>query len=187
MLIAKVFGSRSRSIAGHVLLSSVLVGALSLAFTGAASAQTSFQANVTYTALLPGGPCSNGAYACGTADIAGYGAASWNMYVTSATASETPCGSTYTATTEFTLADDPGSTLVVDEGGSLCGLGHDGASYRGYFAGGPRDYGHPFAIVGSWIVDPVSTGQFSGLAGAGTDLVKIAGAHFGGSYSGTLG
>lgn len=164
-----------------------VVGALSLAFAGPASAQTPFQASVTSTRTLPAGPCSNGAFICGTANIAGYGAASWDLYVTGFTSIPSPCGSTYTATTDFTLASDPGSTLVLDEGGSLCGLGHDGAAYRGYFAEGSKAFGHPFAFVGSWTVDPASTGQFFGLAGSGTDLVNVEGAQAAGSYSGALG
>jgi hypothetical protein len=170
-----------------MMLVSALVAALSFAFTGAASAQTPFQADATDTATLPAGPCSNGAYICGTADIAGYGAASWNMYITGSAITPTPCDSTYTATTYFTLAGEPGSTLVVDESGNLCGLGHDGAAYRGYLNGGPNSYGHPFAIVGNWTVDRGSSGQFSGLAGSGTDLLKLAGAHIAGTYTGTLG
>lgn len=169
-----------------MLVSSLLI-TLSIAFTGAASAQTPFQADVNSTETLPAGPCSNGAYICGTANLAGYGAASWNLYITGYTPSLTPCGSGYTATTEFTLAGEPGSTLVLDEGGSLCGLGPDGAAYHGYFAEGSKAYGHPFAIVGNWTVDPDSTGQFAGRTGSGTDLVNLAGAHVAGSYSGTLG
>ena len=164
-----------------------LVTALSLAFTGAASAQSSFQASVTFTGTRAAGLCSNGAFYCGTANISGYGAASWDLYVLNNNDVESPCGTTYTATTDFTLTSDPLSTLVLDEGGNLCGHGDDGAAYRGYFAEGPNAFGHPFTIVGSWTVDPSSTGQFSGLAGSGTDLVNVAGAHAAGSYSGTLG
>ena len=160
---------------------------LSAAFAGTASAQTTVQASVTFTGTLPAGPCSNGAYICGAANIAGYGAATWNMYVTGNTNVYSPCGSTYTATTYFTLASDPASTLALDESGSLCGLGHDGAAYRGYFAEGSKAFGHPFEIVGSWTVDPASTGQFLGLTETGTDLVHVVGAHAAGSYSGTLG
>ena len=166
-----------------VLALSALLTALSLAFAGTASAQTSFQVSATSTATLPAGPCSNGAYLCGTANIAGYGAATWNFYVTGGTTVVSPCGSSYTATTYFTLVSDPGSTLVLDEGGSLCGLGHDGAAYLGYFNEGSKAFGHPFAIVGSWTVDPASTGQFLGLTGSGTDLVHVAGAHAAGTYS----
>jgi hypothetical protein len=166
------------------------VAALSFAFTGAASAQTPFQASVTFTGTLPfvkAGGCSNGASFCGTANIAGYGAASWNFYMLGFTAVPTPCGSTYQAMTDFTLVSDPSSTLVLDEGGSVCGLGDEGAAFRGILAEPPKAFGHPFAIVGSWTVDATSTSQFSGLAGSGTDLVNVAGAHAAGSYSGTLG
>ena len=44
-----------------------------------------------------------------------------------------------------------------------------------------------FAIVGNWTVDLGSSGQFSGLAGSGSDLLKLAGAHVAGTYTGTLG
>jgi hypothetical protein len=176
-------GSRSRSIARRLMLVSALVVAVSLAFTGAASAQTPFQATVKATVTRPSGGCSNGAFACGTANLAGYGAASWNMFVTSVTPVVSSCDSSYTATTEFTLASDPGSTLVLDESGSLCAPGKDGA---GFWKEGPA-YGHPFTFVGSWTVDPTSTGQFFGLAGSGSDLVDTAGANVAGSYSGTLG
>lgn len=176
----------ARTIAPMLALSALLA-ALGLAFTGTASAQTSFQASGTSTFTRPAGPCANGAYLCGTANIAGYGAATWNFYTTNSTSVVSPCGSSYTATTDFTLVSDPNSTLVLDEGGSLCGLGHDGAAYRGYFNEGSKAYGFPFEIVGSWTVDPASTGQFAGLTGSGTDLVHVAGAHAASSYSGTLG
>lgn len=187
VIYANAGGSRPRLIARSALVVATLAAALSLASTEAATAQASFQANVTFTGTRPAGLCANGAYLCGTANIAGHGAASWNMYVTGNTSVPTPCGSSYTAVTDFSLNNDPSSTLVLDEGGSLCGLGHDGAAYRGYFAEGSKAFGHPFAIVGTWTVDATSTGQFSGLAGSGTDLVKLAGAHAAGSYSGTLG
>jgi hypothetical protein len=169
------------------VLSAFLAAALSLAFAGTASAQTSFQASTTSTATRPAGPCANGAYICGTANIAGYGAASWNLYVTGFTGVFSPCGTTYTAMTYFTLVSDPASTLVLDESGTFCGLGHDGAAYCGYFYNGSKAYGHPFSIVGNWAVNPASTGQFANLTGSGTDVVNIAGAHASGSYSGTLG
>lgn len=184
-----------------VLLSAVVLG-LSFNFAGAASAQTTFQAAVSANGPA-GGSCANGAYVCGTANIAGYGPASWDLFVLGNTNVDSPCGSTYQAQTDFTLASDPSSTLVLNESGDLCGLGHDGAAYRGYFANGPKALGHPFAIVGSWTTataantdcstavvpgaPPCSTGQFAGLAGSGTDLINVAGRHAGGSYSGTLG
>jgi hypothetical protein len=177
-------GSRSRPIARRLILVSALVVALSLAFTGAGSAQTPFQATVSATVPLPA-PCSNGAFACGTADLAGYGAASWSIFFTAFTVVQTSCGSSYTdAIVDFTLASDPDSTLVLDESGSFCFPGLDG---RSFFKEGPNSYGHPFTLVGSWTVDPTSTGQFVGLTGSGTDLQTAAGAHWAASYSGTLG
>jgi hypothetical protein len=166
----------------HLILLPAAVVAASLAFTGAASAQTAFQADVTATGTLPAGPCANGAFYCGTANIAGYGAASWNFFLTGYTISQTSCDSTYTATTDFTLAD--GSTLAVNESGPICGPGKDAA---GYFSEGPKAYGHPNYPYGTWTVDTAdSTGQFAGLAGSGTDALHAAGAHASGSYTGAL-
>src|SRR5579864_4022900 len=95
----------------HLMVLPAIAVALSAAFTGVASAQTLFQASVSATGVRGGGPvlssgCSNGAFYCGTANIAGYGAASWNLYVTGLTIVPTSCGSLYTATTDFTLASD---------------------------------------------------------------------------------
>ena len=69
----------------YLILLPALVVAVSLGFTGAASAQTAFQAGVKSTQPKPEGPCSNGAFYCGTAHIAGYGAASWNFFLTGVT------------------------------------------------------------------------------------------------------
>jgi hypothetical protein len=168
------------------MLISALVVALSPAFIGAASAQTPFQANVRATHTHNAPPCPNGLYVCGTATITGYGAASWDVNVINFDGIPTPCGSSYTATIEFTLVSDPDSTLVLDEAGSFCGLGHDGAAYRAFFTQKDNAYGHPFSNMASWTVDSTSTGQFSGLTGSGTDSWSGAGAHFAGSYNGTL-
>jgi hypothetical protein len=172
------------ALARHLILLPALAVAVSLVFTGAASAQTAFQADVTATSLLSAGPCSNGAFFCGTANIAGYGTASWDFYLHGFTVSPTSCGSTYTATTDFTLASD-GSTLVVNESGYLCGPGKDAA---GYFKEGPKAYGHPYTAHGTWTVDTSeSSGQFTGIGGSGSDTFHAAGAHAAGSYAGTLG
>jgi hypothetical protein len=168
----------------HLILLPALAVAASLAGTGAASAQTAFQADVTATGPVGAGPCSNGAFFCGTADIAGYGTASWDFFLTGYTISQTSCGSTYTATTDFTLASD-GSTLAVNESGPICGPGKDAA---GYFSEGPNAEGHPNYPDGAWTVDTTdSTGLFAGLSGSGTDTLQAAGAHASGSYTGTLG
>jgi hypothetical protein len=171
----------------HLVLLPVLVVALGLAFATPASARTTFQADVTSTQTLQAGPCANGAYICGQANLAGYGDATWNMFITGYGPEYSGCGSTYAATTFLTLSSDPASTLVLDETGNLCGLGHDGAAYRAYFVQGPQAFGHPFTIVGTWTIDAASTGQFAGLTGSGTDRINLAGAHVGGSYTGALG
>ena len=173
----------SRSIPRSVILASALCVAVALAPTAAASAQTPVQATVSATQLLPV-PCTNGAFVCGTANLAGYGAASWNWFLTGFTPVPTSCGTSYTATVDFTLASDPSSTLVLDESGNVCAPGLDAMSG---FAEGSKAYGHPEMLMGNWTVDPTSTGAFSKLAGSGTDLLNTAGAHWAGSYSGTLG
>ena len=182
--------TRSRTSDGFrhllVLLPALVVG-LSLAVTAPASAQTTLRADASSTQTSPEGLCANQAYICGTANLAGIGTATWNMFITGFGPDYSACGSTYSATTYFTLSGDPASTLVLDEAGSICGLGHDGAAYRGYFAEGSKAFGHPFAFVGNWTVDPASTGQFAGRTGSGTDRIDLAGAHVGGSYNGTLG
>lgn len=195
--------SERRGRAGRpLLLLPAIAAALSLAVTGTASAQTTFQADVSSNG--PGQmACANGAFLCGTANIAGYGAASWDLFLLGNVIVYSPCGTTYEAQTDFTLANDPSSTLVLNEGGNLCGLGHDGAAYRGYFANGPKAVGHPYAALGTWATATAantdcstgglvggpacSTGQFYGLAGSGTDRIDLAGWQAAGSYSGTLG
>jgi len=180
--MAMATGSRSRSIAGRLMLVSALVLALSLAFTGAASAQPALQANVAGTGTPRG--CSNGATLCGTANIAGHSTANWNWFVTGVTPVQTSCGTTYTATVDFTLASD-GSTLALNESGYICAPGKDAI---GFFAEGPMALGHPNYPHGTWTVDTAdSTGQFAGLDGSGTDDLQNAGGQVSGSYSGTLG
>jgi hypothetical protein len=147
-------------------------------------AQTAFQADVTFTETLPAPPCTNGALFCGTAKIAGYGAASWNFFLTGLTVIQSSCGSTYTATTDFTLASD-GSTLALNESGYICVPGKDGA---GFFNEGPKADATPNYPFGTWTVDTAnSTGQFVALGGSGSDALHKAGAHVSGTYTGTLG
>jgi hypothetical protein len=178
---------RKALLAGTSALAAATLGllvALSLALAAPATAQTTFQADVTGNTPMPVG-CSSGAFFCGTADIPGYGAASWNFYVDSlAVVSQTACGVAYTATTDFTLASD-GSTLVLNESGYVCLPGKDGISF---FAASPTSYGHPDYPHGTWTVNTAdSTGQFAGLTGSGTDDLHAAGAHVSGSYTGSLG
>lgn len=186
-----------------------LVVALGLALTGVASAQTPFQASVTYTGQHNSAGCANGAYSCGTANT-NFGPASWDFYPYSNSV-QTSCGTTYWATTYFTLQNHPGSTLVLYEHGNLCG---PGLNANGYFKGRfPKDFGRPYSALGSWstittladcsevlpppvVPPPVgplpplpcspSTGVFAGQVGLGNDTLNFAGAHAAGSYSGAL-
>ena len=107
-----------------------LVVVLSLAFTGAASAQTAFQANVN--GITPKSmPCAT--TFCGTASITGYGPATWTLNAISTTPVSGPCpygppalvsAFTYQATTTFELSDSAQSTLVLNESGLVCAPGN---------------------------------------------------------------
>jgi len=178
---AKANASRPGAVMRHLILVPALVAAVSLAFTGAASAQTAFQASVKGITTKTEPPCAQTiaspptvyAVFCGSASIAGYGPATWTLNVTNNTTSE-PCF-TYQAVTTFELLSDD-STLVLDESGLVCAPGNSYPSV-----------GHPLKSTGSWTVDPLSNGQFSGLTGgAGTDALHTAGAQIHGTYSGTL-
>jgi hypothetical protein len=160
-----------------------LVAALGLAVADAASAQTAFQAAVKGTGSPVAG-CPNGAAACGTADMAGYGTGSWSLTLTGINFVPSSCASTYTAITVFTL-DTDGSALVLNESGYGCGPGKNA---NGFFKEGPNAHGGPNILYGTWTVDTAdSTGQFAGLSGSGTDNLQSAGGHHFGSYTGTLG
>lgn len=167
----------------YLLVLPLLTVAVSLLFAGRASAQTGFQADIEGTAPRPVG-CPMGTFVCGTANIVGYGTASWSFHLGGVTLSQTSCGSTYTATVDFTLASD-GSTLALDETGYVCAPGKDAASF---FSEGANAYGNPNYPHGTWTVDTAdSTGQFAGLGGSGTDALHSAGAYVSGNYTGTLG
>jgi hypothetical protein len=174
---AETYTPRSASVARHLLLLAALVVALSLAFTGAASAQTSFQATVNCINPKPKPACPTITF-CGTASIAGYGAATWTLDATSTTTVSSACF-TYLATTTFELLSD-GSTLVLNESGLVCAPGNSSSAP-------PQSFGFPvYAKNSSWTVESGS-GQFSGLTGSGTDTLRSAGARISGTYSGTLG
>jgi hypothetical protein len=124
---------------------------VSLAFTGAASAQTTlpFQASVnnisTHGGGDPGLSCltqfSTWFY-CGTATIAGHGLAVW-WFDSPGPLMGTPVGSDcaeYRGTSNFELVNDPQqSTLVLNEDVTLCHPGNSGNTPN--FWG--NTYGHP--------------------------------------------
>jgi hypothetical protein len=168
----------------------LIVVAVALAFTAAASAQTTFQADVDANTPPPK-VCSNSGF-CGSASIAGYGSATFTSNITNVIqVANAPCsppsgspalpqGSmndfTYTMTDTFHFSD---GNLVIDESGLACVPGHNES---GAHAGGD-----PRFVSGTWTVDSTSTGQFAGLTGSGTDLAHLAGGSVSGIYSGTLG
>ena len=182
---AKANASRPGAVMRHLILVPALVAAVSLAFTGAASAQTAFQASVKGITTKTEPPCAQTiaspptvyAVFCGSASIAGYGPATWTLNVTNNTTSE-PCF-TYQAVTTFELLSDD-STLVLDESGLVCAPGNSASAP-------PQSRGFPEYASSIWTVDSLSNGQFSGLTGgAGTDALHTAGAQIHGTYSGTL-
>jgi hypothetical protein len=75
----------------------------------------------------------------------------------------------------FALAD--GSTLVLAEAGTICGPGNSNQSH----ASG-RSFGHPGFATATWTVQS-ATGQFTGLTGGGTDVLRLAGADVAGAYT----
>ena len=177
------------------ILLPALVVALSLSFTGAASAQTAFEASVNgVNGLSPAAkpPCAS-TY-CGTASIAGYGPATWTANATGTARASGPCPFgppglmsffTYQATTAFelpdVLPDGRHPTLTLSESGLVCAPGNSGSVPPQFVV-----YGFPeYANNSSWTVD-TATGAFSGLTGgAGTDALHAAGARISGTYSGT--
>jgi hypothetical protein len=201
----KTYTLKARSVIRPLVLLPTLVVGLSLAFTGAASAQTAFQASVNHLTPigLPSASCPT-AYYCGTANIAGYGDASW--WFDSPTLPTPAVGSdcsSYTGTSVFTLVNDPASTLVLNENNVV--LCHPGNS--GNTPGWQYSYGHPNrGPGGTWTVChapdsvfgcgftnpidgvkiPISSGVFSTLNASGTDTLFTNGAVLKVAWSGTV-
>jgi hypothetical protein len=113
---------------------------------------------------------------CGSANIAGYGSATWTLNVISPPPSS-ECFK-YESTTTFVLPND-GGKLVLDENGLACTPGNSLSAPLHAF-GGPI-----YAKNSTWTVES-ATGTFSRLAGgAGTDSLHAAGARTFGTYSAT--
>jgi hypothetical protein len=132
-----------------------------------------FSATIKGPMTLPIG-CGAGVTVCGNAKIAGLGGARFNYTITSFQPLGGSCGA-YTASVDFTLSD--GSTLVVDEDGTVCGPG------RSFFPqpGPLGSYGNPVYGEGTWVVVS-ATGHFSGVTGTGTSWFHNAGAGLQGVY-----
>ena len=204
----KTYTLKARSVIRPLVLLPAPIVGLSLAFTAAASAQTAvpFQASVNDRSTNgnghPGPACPN-LYYCGNASIAGYGAAFWSF--NSPDPNPTPDGPDcwdYTGTSTFTLVNDPGSILVLNEDNfKFCHPGNSGNT-----PGWQNAYGHPGRGGGTWTVChkadpfygcgltdpisglniPISSGVFSGLNASGTDTLRTNGALFEATWSGTV-
>jgi hypothetical protein len=140
----------------------------------AAAAQNDFNAEVRGHTLRS--VSCEGANLCSDAVIAGFGSAGYRFTTTGFAFISEACGS-YAATTTFTLED--GSTLTLNEAGTICGRGPS------FVKGSLESFGNPRVISGTWVVQ-AATGQFVGMTGSGTNTLQFAGASRRGTYSGTL-
>jgi hypothetical protein len=144
-----------------------------------ASPLSGFQASIkSVNPLGNPQPCMQIHTICGTADVAGYGPASWTFDVSSLSnyGDPTPQCATYAASGEFVLTDG-GGTLIYDEIGTVCAPGNSVlAPRRGIF-------NPPWTVIaGKWKVDG-GTGAFTGATGRGTDSAKITGPEARGTYT----
>jgi hypothetical protein len=172
-----------------------LVVAISLAFTGAASAQTAFQATgndsprneKTCVQTIPAIYVTANVV-CSKTDIAGYGPAFWTDNILTVVPGDTPACVAYTSVTTFQLPG--GDTLVLDEGlpGTACSPGNSWNNPRNDPFGTPWPAG---GINANWTVDTTgvygaNTGVFAGGTGAGTMTGQYAGPEVKATYTGTL-
>ena len=151
--------------------------AASVAMSATGRDSIAFHAEISGHPLKPGPPCPEGAHRCGDAAIDGFGASEWFFVLDDFT--EVDGCLAYAATVIFRLVED-GSTLTLAEAGTVCGPGKS-------FFNTPQasSWGNPDEADGAWtIVD--GTGQFSGLAGGGTDHLRSAGAFLRGTYDGDI-
>jgi hypothetical protein len=155
-----------------------------------ASTTSAFQAAVK-SVSPPGNPGTCRHTWCGTANIAGYGAATWTFDVPPGGVGNygdpTPQCATYTATGAFVLKNSPG-TLTYSETGTVCAPGNSAIAPR------QNPFGAPWTdITGSWTVTG-GTGDFAGVVPGvpglsppnGSDSAKLTGPELRGTYTGTL-
>jgi hypothetical protein len=123
-------------------------------------------------------PCQ-GAFACGTGTVSGYGAATstFNIIDFSGFDPETGCG---TGTFERVITLSDGSTLTLIETGTVCTPGSSSSA-----PGAARSFGNPTSLNGTWTVAD-GTGVFEGLTGSGTTKNLLAGESGHTTLSGTL-
>jgi hypothetical protein len=160
------------------------------ASAGAASAQTvtAFQATVKSVDPM-GNPTTSCTHSwCGTAKVAGYGAATWTFDALTLTSYGDPTSqcATYTGIGEFVL-NDGGGTLSYSEGGNVCTPGHSVTAVR---KGNALFFNAPWTdVTGPWMVTG-GTGDFAGVvsgsSSSGSDSAKLIGPGARGTYTGTL-
>lgn len=164
-------------------LLSALMAVIAMAFLGVASVSAdAFDVQVRGHLTRPQMFCPNGATLCGTAYIEGYGSVDYGWFLFDTSGPAGSCGPhsglfDYTALVRFTLPD--GSTLTLQEVGTLCSAGNSIPT------GGPNSYGNPRFFNGYWQVVS-ATGEFAGLIGNGTSRGTFAGAAIDTRYGGTL-
>jgi hypothetical protein len=123
-------------------------------------------------------PCQ-GAFACGTGTVAGFGEATSTLNVLdfSGFDPETGCA---TATAERVITLEDGSTLTLRETQTVCTPG------RSTFAPGAlRSFGNPVFLTSTFTVVG-GTGVFAGATGSGTTTMRLAGESGHSRLSGTL-
>ena len=150
--------------------------AASMTLVGAPAQAAEIGITVTGTTTRPVGPSPDcTAFACLSAQVAGFGAATWQYYPGETVPFSTSCG-TLSATAVITLADGNGE-LTLAETDVVC---NPGASYNA--PGSFKSYGNPFRITGTFTVVS-ATGSLSGLTGGGTVTVSGNGARLAASYT----
>ena len=152
-----------------IIISAVLcAGALAATAAPASASTTStFQATFQrhFGASVAPLPCD--ADICGTGTVAGYGAATESVTITSyRRIPGTDCFEA-TATATITLSD--GSTLTYEASATRCPVGNSGEA-----PGSDVSYGNPWSAIGTFTITGGS-GVFAGASGSGTVIDYFAG------------
>jgi hypothetical protein len=149
--------------------SGVLCAGLLAVVAAPASASTTSSFQATFQRHFGAGvaplPCD--ADICGTGTVAGYGAATETVYITSyRRILGTDCFEA-TATATITLSD--GSTLTYQASATRCPIGNSGDA-----PGSAVSYGNPWSAIGTFTITG-GTGVFADASGGGTALDYFAG------------
>jgi hypothetical protein len=113
-------------------------------------------------------PVSEFYFWCGTGTIAGFGDVTSLAELTDLSGPDPETGC-FNATVTRTLTFGDGSTLVLEEIGTLCQPGNAGNA-----PGAAKSFGNPFTIDFTWTIVS-GTGRFAGASGSGTGSDRLAG------------